>query len=295
MMRRRSLKSRERAARVIHRAPVEPGSPLRVGAIMTICTEKLAHEIDSWMATAAVHHPKAKLYVVGDYPACDHAYGRAVQWNLTHRFVRLPLLAGDGLRQARERCRRVATIHSYWKEDIIWWKIEGLRRVLSEFEANGDGVLLTDSDITFTGAVAEEFPHADVVLSPFHWAIFDHRVRHPRDGVMPLPQRDGFFNAGYLLTRRPEVAEAWLDLYERGVGGFYEQKCLEELPRRFACDYFGVAHNWGKWRREAPRPGTVSIHYHAREVVPDRAAEWLKATKRAAEDASAAAIESLTR
>lgn len=292
-MRRPSPRQKARQTRLIQRCEVaEPAGPLSVEVVMTVCTQELAHELESWLPSAAFHHPEARLYVVGDYPACQKAREVAVAYGVVNRVFPLPLLGGDGLAIAGERCRGVAKIHRYWRADVIWWKLEGLRQVLSRFEV-GKGVLLTDCDITFAGTVRESWVGVDVVLSPFYWVHFDHKVRHPVDGVMPLAQRDGYFNAGYLLTRRVEVAEYWMELYESGVGGFYEQKCLERLPGKFACDYFSPLHNWGKWRREVPRDGVVSIHFHDRDVIPKQAPPWLRATKEKAEVAAVVARRKL--
>lgn len=290
MMRRRN---KYRGHRVTRRELPKPGGPLKVDAIMTVCTEELAHELELWMPTAALHHPEAMLYVVGDYPAVIKARALAQEYHIAHRVIPMALLAGDGRKIAEERCRNVATISKYWKADVIWWKLEGLRQVLED-ELPGRGVLLTDCDITFTAPVREVFPHADAVLSPFWWVTGHQVTKHPRLGRMPLAQRDGFFNAGYFLTNHAEVAKTWLELYEQGEGGFYEQKCLEHLPRRFRCDYFDAKHNWGKWRKETPRENVVSIHFHADEKRPANAPDWWIANQQMAIDAAAAARSALT-
>lgn len=268
--------------------PVPGDDPLRVEALLTVCTVELLPEIETWLASAARWHPEARLYVAGDYPVCREALRLAVRWDFAARLYPLPLLAGDGLAMARERCGGVTRISDYWREDIIWWKLAALEWVLQYAEPSR-GVLLTDCDITFAQPVTGLWGGGvEAVLSPFWWWAYD--VPKRRDGSVTLPGFDGIFNAGYFLTRSLAVATAWRELYEAGVGGFYEQKCLEWLPRRFACDYFDARHNWGKWRREAPRTDTVSLHYHIADPAPPEAPDWLRATKQAAAAAAAEAI-----
>lgn len=262
--------------------------PLRVEALLCVCTAELLPEIESWLATAARWHPAARFYLAGDYPACHEFLRLAVRWDIAHRVYPLPLLAGSGLDLARARCGSVARHSAYWREDVIWWKIAALEWVLTHAEPDR-GVLLTDSDVVFAQPVTETWgSEVDAVLSPFWWWAYD--TPKTVDGSVTLPGFDGFFNAGYLLTRRAAVAREWLALYESGAGGFYEQKALEFLPRRFACDYFSARHNWGKWRREAPRGDTVSLHYHLADHPSLGSPPWLWATKRAAEAAAAEAV-----
>lgn len=267
-----------------------PETPLQAEAFLSVCTEELKHEIAPWLASVAHWHPASRIYLAGDYPACHEGYRLAVKWGIAQRFFPLPFLAGEGRSLARARCGSVGRVNDYWKEEVIWWKIEALRWVLT-FAEPDKGVLLTDCDITFAGPVRESWPAVDLVLSPFWWWSY-RQVVERREGIeTTLPQRDGFFNAGYLLTRRAEVATAWMELYERGEGGFYEQKCLECLPQRFATDYFTAAHNWGKWRRESPRADTVSLHYHWNDQPHGNPPpQWLVDTKEAATAAGETAI-----
>ena len=152
---------------------------------------------------------------------------------------------------------------NYWRPGPIWWKLEALRRVLEEEPLP---TLLVDCDIVFTSRNVSEFYDVDLVLSPFHWPNPYLKVPiHPGSSkFVPIPERDGWYNAGYLLATRKEIPETWLDLYLQSVGGFYEQFCLGFLPQRFKHDVFGTAHNWGQWRCEKPHEKVVSVHAHAR-------------------------------
>jgi hypothetical protein len=93
---------------------------------------------------------------------------------------------------------------------------------------------------------------ADLVLSPFYWP----------DSTAPTPIAHGFFNAGYLLVRDTRIVNRWEQMYAEGLGGFYEQKCLEALGREFVTAWFGHEHNFAKWRWESPsRRAVVSFHH----------------------------------
>jgi hypothetical protein len=89
-------------------------------------------------------------------------------------------------------------------------------------------------------------------LSPFHWP----------DATASTPAAHGFFNAGYLLARNTRIADRWEEMYAEGLGGFYEQKCLEQLGREFVTAWFGQDHNFAKWRWESPARRPITSFHH---------------------------------
>ena len=287
-MQRRGVRQ-EPVVEVVERAAPVVANPLTAEAFLTVCTEELIHEVEPWLASVAAHHPVARIYLACDYPVAHRARELAIRWRIAGRVFPLPFLAGDGRAMAAGRCGAVESLSTYWHADVIWWKIEALRWVLSTVEP-GRGVLLTDCDVVFAGPVTEAFPHVDLALSPFWWWSYRQVKRRHDTHDDTLCQVDGFFNAGYLLARRPAVAAVWRQLYESGEGGFYEQKCLEKLQEHFATAYFGTRHNWGKWRKESPRPDTVSLHYHVNDRPVETAPDWMHATKARAEEAAAWAV-----
>ncbi|NUQ50759.1 MAG: hypothetical protein HUU27_12700, partial [Phycisphaerae bacterium] len=146
------------------------------------------------------------------------------------------------------------------------------------------GVLLADCDVVFRAGFERDY-RGDVVLSPFYWGRRDIRVA----GGGLLQSRDGEFNAGLLMTRSAAFCQWWIDAYLSGLGGFYEQGCLDQVPAAFFADYFSPLHNWGKWRFAAPHGAVRSYHQHHREIGrrPDITLISL-AAKRAAAEARAA-------
>lgn len=268
----------------------EARGQLSVGAIVAVATHEVADDLDRLLVTAQYHMPNIPLHLACDAEAAKHARALANTYGLDNVAVH-EWLTPDGLAFAESRVQRVTSHNDYWKPAPIWWKLEALRNIVRLYNGNR-GVLLVDSDIVFARPVAEAFTNVDTVLSPFFWPDPTLRVaRSPHDATpVPIAERDGWHNAGYLLTRSSAVCEAWLDLYERGVGGFYEQWILGYLPGLTATDVFGTAHNWGQWRREIPREDVVSLHIHARTKHRE---PFALAVQQAAEQATCAATTKL--
>jgi hypothetical protein len=65
-----------------------------------------------------------------------------------------------------------------------------------------------------------------------------------------VPDWHGNYNAGLLLTDDLAIANKWIELYEKGVGDFYEQKLLEKLDDLYVVDLFPSDWNWGAWRNQ---------------------------------------------
>jgi len=236
---------------------------LRVDALVCVATREVAGDLARLIPTAQYHMPERPLHIVCDAETGNYARAICTPLGLDN-VIAHEWLTAESLAMATSRLRRVVEHSDYWKPAPLWWKIEGLRRIVRHYNGN-KGVLMVDSDIVFAAPVTDSFVGVDTVLSPFHWPDPNLKVqRSPQDKTMiPIAERDGWYNAGYLLTRSSAVCDAWLDLYERGVGGFYEQWILGHLPGLCRHDIFGTAHNWGQWRREVPREDVVSLHIHA--------------------------------
>ena len=252
-----------RRRQVIHYDPILEdhrnilkGDVLRVDAASVVCDrnviDDLWHLIPTWFRW---HDLPLYLY-------CDE-YAERVAQELCAQIGKSHLLETQVVDLEKGvNLPNIGIQDSYWKPIPIWWKLEGLRQTV---EKTGGGVLCIDADICFLGSVVEEWFEADCVMSPFYWGDPYQRVpKSPEDPTpVPIPERDGWFNAGYFLTHRVEVAEKWMELYESGVDGFYEQACMARLQKHFHCSFFNETHNWGIWRKEGPRINTRSLHVHA--------------------------------
>ena len=246
----------EQKARRILPSPVNPrlGSyePMRVAEVVTVCMGKLIHELREFLPSTRVAFPESPIYVYTDDVSAvrDIAEANLVR-NVTP--VEVCLETPD--------LSAVIQHSAYWHSEAIYFKLKGiLDRVSSLPVDSKDGVMMVDCDITFKANFERPF-FGDVALSPFYWGKRDLKVS---SGGL-LQHSHGEFNAGMLITRSVDFCEWWLESYLSGLGGFYEQACLDSVPKRFCVDYTSSLHNFGKWRFTKPHNAVRSYHQHVRE------------------------------
>lgn len=219
-----------------------------LGAAAVVADEPVMKDLEAWLLTFKAFHRRTPVVVICDDITYRFVTGLIRDWGL-EAVTAMPHINADTEATIKERLVYVATESSYWKIVPIWWKIYALQQAIAI--SKGKGALVADSDIVFCRSITETYA-ADVVLSPFHWTDWGHTVI-PRHGV---------FNAGFFMTREQRAAGVWMNLYQSGQDGFYEQKCLERFPGLFHCDYFGREHNHGIWRNVSPDQHTASVHIH---------------------------------
>lgn len=239
------------------RLPVSgPLGELGLETIVTVATIEVAEDLKRLLPTA-LRHTNARIVVYCDQPT----YENLATYEEAGVVIFRPVLTNAALAEAEAQLENLTHQNSYWKPGPIWWKLRALELCLEEFGPT----MMVDSDIVFTSKFADKLPrNRDAKLSPFYWPnpYLKVPLKPGEDKKVPIAERDGFFNAGYLWARGVEVATAWRELYEAGVGGFYEQWCMGFLPGLFKCSYFDERHNHGNWRDEAPDDTTVSVHIH---------------------------------
>ena len=233
-------------------------APMRIGAIVTVCTRALFHELREWLPSARHHFPGRTLYVATD--VSDEQLQRMANSLFVENVKKIHL----DLEYAKTRISKVNVWAAHWILEAIWGKLFALKTAV-EFE--NDGVLLADCDITFNAPPYRERYFADVVLSPnFHGDLQLLTRNLGGTEKIPLYVRDSLFNAGMLATRSVDFCNWWIEQYEAGgPNTFVEQTALEQVPRLFDVDYFGPEENFGKWRFAAPPPNTNSFHMHIKE------------------------------
>lgn len=237
---------------------------LSAEVLVSVFTKEVKADLDRLLPTVAYHMPERPFHLVCDVESEEYAKEWAKRLGYDN-LITHPSLNDKSLKAAEAKLSPELTKHAdYWKPGPIWWKLEALRLILKEYNSKR-GVLLVDCDITFCDSVDEVFSNVDLVMSPFYWCQPHLKVRRAPndDDVIHIAERDGWFNAGYLLAGCEDVAKVWLELYESGKGGFYEQWIMGFLPQVFRYDLFGPLHNFGQWRREVPPEDVVSIHAHA--------------------------------
>lgn len=232
---------------------LEPVSsdPLRVDAIMTVATGRVAGDLERFLTTARYHHPGVPIYVICDKETFEKGLELATV-NSAFGVVFVPCITEENSRDWRDHADLIKHA-DYWQPGAIAWKMKGALRLYEQGVIHeGQGLLVADSDIVFNGdARSEEFPGCDCALSPgYCWA--DRRTG----------ERDTWLNAGMVLARRRDFWERWLALYRRGIGEFYEQGCLQWLLQEYRAGFFSWRHNWGSWRAEQPHDA-LSLHIRA--------------------------------
>jgi hypothetical protein len=246
------------------RSPLS-SNPLSIDAACVVADQGVADDLERLIPTFRFHHPKTPLHLIVDDAAAERA--KMIDRYLgigglyVHRW-----LTEENMRFVEDRVSGLTNHADYWKPGPIWWKMAGAARILREYLPKGSGLLLVDSDIVFNRRADEEtWNHVDGVFSPFYWPdpIGLQVARVPGGPKVSIATRDGHINAGYFLARRPEIFERWLELFEQGIDGFYEQACMHKLGLEWSFDYFAFEHNFGQWRGEFPRPDAISYHIHA--------------------------------
>jgi hypothetical protein len=227
----------------------------KLNHMVTIATKEVAEDLTRLIPTA-LFYTDAHLHII-----CDPETAAMLPRTLDKRIHVYPMLTEKALNDAIGKLKNLTVQSDYWKPGPIWWKLKGLEWLA---ETLNDSLMLVDSDIVFTGRFDERL-RGDAKLSPFFWPdpLLSVRRAPDSDDFVPISERDGWINAGYAWIRSEEVATYWKELYESGIGGFYEQWCMGFLPSKFKCSYFDERHNHGNWRNQAPDDETISVHIHA--------------------------------
>jgi hypothetical protein len=87
-----------------------------------------------------------------------------------------------------------------------------------------------------------------IFFSPL-WGVDLERHEVALSGHMILPAdeaRFGHYNAGYLGTSLRRFPQWWRD--QLATSRYYEQECLNEVPRTFKTQELSIHHNFGWWR-----------------------------------------------
>ena len=217
--------------------------PLSANAFCAVATgEAVLPEIELMVQTLRRHHSEPLVLV------CDEPVAARIK-ELGLQRIQIEPVTEQLRAYAAKLSERVVSHDPYWKPEAIALKFHALRTAIRR---HGPTHLL-DADIVVNASLHTGGPWmADLVLSPFHWPKVSE----------PTAIAHGFFNAGYLLVRHSRIVDRWEQMYAEGLGGFYEQKCLENLGREFVTTWFGQDHNFAKWRWESPRRRPVTSFHH---------------------------------
>lgn len=151
--------------------------------------------------------------------------------------------------------RNVLQLNKYHKSECIFLKFEVIRKAVESFGST----VFCDSDL-FIFEPFNSPQDCSVALS--------HNLATSRD-IAKNANSEGVFNAGLIYTNDLEFVSWWENRFLTGKG-FYEQRCLNEVPGMFRTDYFDTKHNYGWWRSQINKKTIHSAHCHLSNNLDDK-------------------------
>lgn len=134
------------------------------------------------------------------------------------------------------------TFHSvgaiYKKMDAIDWGV-----------SDCGNTMFLDADITLVKPIHRDITHP-VMLSPHHHTPNRHKENYTYGG----------FNAGYVFSSEPSLADYWREIYLHR-SSFYEQQGMALLFEDFDIGKFNKFHNIGFWRNTVPQKPELSFSF----------------------------------
>ena len=225
-------------------APVTPRDATTPGSFSMVATEEVREEALITLRTLRQFHDQP-AFVVCDAVTADYLRGAVTNLETNQdagganldaaKAITDDFITGEKKRNSFHRPDAILR-----KMDAVDW---GVRETGSTF--------FVDADIVAVAPVFERFT-APLWLSPHY-----HREEGAADSY-------GLFNAGYLFTSAPDLAEVWRDLY-LNRSTFYEQQGMNYLCENFRIGLFGREHNVGFWRGSMPADAkSFHVHLHDR-------------------------------
>jgi len=186
-----------------------------------MATENCAVELIGLLLSLSVHHPGAPVICFVDEPTKTkiEALSAPLRLNL-HLFVELEPYAGKDRKQME--------IEGIFKRFTIV-KADVIQKALELFE----DTLFLDSDIVVCAPIDGIDRNKQLGLSP-------HYIRKSDT------DKYGVYNAGVIWTNQKTLPNVWRTLVPGSR--FFEQACLEELPKSFTTFEFPIQFNMSWWR-----------------------------------------------
>jgi len=224
---------------------------MKVEAFVAVCGGDYAHDVKTYLTSLRAFHPYEVVYLYLDEKAQAH-YDELPSHIKQNVYVEAvtPTLH----QHATERCSKVRFHHRYFRVDWIWIKLNAFLQAIIHHKGP---VLMTDADLVFAGRCEDTWV-GEAVLSP-HYFLVDNETN----------TRGGVYNAGWCLSHSEAFVRSWIELFEAGVGRFYEQHLMHLLRSKYDCAIASPMHNVGRWRSKPIRKGVISLHGH-----PDDEARW---------------------
>jgi len=138
--------------------------------------------------------------------------------------------------KAAEAAIKVDSHNTFHSKGAIYKKMDAIEWAASEC----GNTMFVDADIVLTSPIHMDITHP-VMLSPHY-----HVESRKRDDW-----KYGGFNAGYIFTEDPSVAQTWRDIYLHR-SRFYEQEGMAFFFEDYDVGKFNWFHNIGFWRNTKP-------------------------------------------
>lgn len=88
---------------------------------------------------------------------------------------------------------------------------------------------------------------------------------------------EGLFNAGIVYSSTNHFIDWWYNQYiTNKENGFYEQKCLNNVPGNFRTSYFDNGHNYGFWRGMINDRQPRSLHVHLQDTLDKKMPQFMQ-------------------
>ena len=165
-----------------------------------------------------------------------------------------PEATKDHLADAERAISHVKKRNTFHSRGAIYKKMDAIDWGVSDC----GNTMFLDADITLVRSIHQSITHS-VMLSPHYHTPNRQKENHKYGG----------FNAGYVFTSEPSLADRWREIYLHR-SSFYEQQGMALLFEDFDVGKFDKFHNIGFWRNTTPQipelpfdDGLVrSIHCH---------------------------------
>lgn len=229
----------------------------------------------SAVATAPCHKEAALMvYSIRQFYQCPiliitdeetQAYLR--QFNFEDVVCR-PEATKDHLADAEKAISHVKKQNTFHNRGAIYKKMDAIDWGVSDC----GNTMFLDADITLVRSIHRSITHP-VMLSPHHHTPNRQKENHKYGG----------FNAGYVFTSEPSLADYWREIYLHR-SSFYEQQGMALLFEDFDVGKFDKFHNIGFWRNTDPQIPelpfsfglTRSLHCHFDKAAYRNADDGLK-------------------
>lgn len=225
---------------------IRPEKYHRIESFCFVATENVKEEAELLLSSLRLFH-KQPVYVI-----CDGATKKHLQQkNLTEN-VNFKLDATEEKLNEIQKSKfdnHICIANQIHHAPAILKKMDVMIWALKEC----NNTFFLDSDIIVLNSLQEYFT-SSVVLSPHYYT--QNKIHKGFEF--------GFYNAGYVFCANKGFPKYWKYEYLND-STFFEQECMNRLPKKYKIQTFGKDHNVGFWRDGEFPQEAKSVHTHITE------------------------------